>query len=79
LFYSVSKLAAGAEATYYFNDGTVQRYVVRSVAAYSPGANWSSILSSGNADMTLITCGGTWDPVAHEYSTRWAAFLDKVG
>ena len=79
LFYSVSKLAAGAEATYYFNDGTVQRYKVRAVAAYSPGANWSSILASSNADMTLITCGGTWDPVAHEYSTRWAAFLDKVG
>ena len=79
LFYSVSNLATGAEATYYFNDGTVQRYAVRSVAAYSPGANWSSILSSGNADMTLITCGGTWDPVAHEYSTRWVAFLDKVG
>lgn len=77
-FYSVSKLQSGARATYYFADGTTQEYVVRSVAAYSPGANWSSILATGNADMTLITCGGTWDPVAHEYSTRWAAFLDKV-
>ncbi len=79
LFYSVSKLQVGAEATYYFNDGTVQKYVVRSVSAYSPGADWGSILASNRADMTLITCGGTWDAAAHEYSTRWAAYLDKVG
>jgi hypothetical protein len=77
-FYSVSKLQAGARATYYFGDGSSQEYVVRSVAAYSPGANWTSILSTSRADMTLITCGGSWDPVAHEYSTRWAAYLDKV-
>jgi hypothetical protein len=79
LFYGVSKLQVGAEATYYFNDGTVQKYRVRSVSAYSPGANWGAILASGQADMTLITCGGTWDAAAHEYSTRWAAYLDKVG
>jgi Sortase domain len=78
LFYSVSKLQAGATAQYITSDGTVHNYVVRSVAAYSPGANWGSILATGQADMTLITCGGTWDPVAHEYSTRWAAYLDKV-
>ncbi len=78
LFFGVSKLQAGAEATYYFNDGSVQRYVVRSVAAYSPSADWGGILKTSKADMTLVTCGGTWDPVAHEYSTRWAAYLDKV-
>jgi len=78
-FWGVSKLQPGDEATYYFSDGTVQRYVVRSVAAYSPSANWGGILASSQADMTLVTCGGTWDPVAHEYATRWAAYLDKVG
>jgi sortase (surface protein transpeptidase) len=78
-FYSISKLASGANVTYYFSDGSVGKYVVRSVASYAPGANWGAILSDGQADMTLITCGGTWDPVAHEYSVRWAAYLDKVG
>jgi len=78
MFYGVSQLQAGAEATYYFNDGSTQKYRVRSVAAYSPGANWTGILATGQADMTLVTCGGTWDPVAHEYSTRWVAYLDKV-
>ena len=79
LFNGVSQLQAGAEATYYFNDGTVQKYVVRSVASYSPSANWGGILATSQADMTLVTCGGAWDPVAHEYATRWAAYLDKVG
>jgi hypothetical protein len=79
LFYYVSSLASGATAQYIEENGTVHNYVVRSVAAYSPGANWTGILSSSQADMTLVTCGGTWDPVAHEYSTRWVAYLDKVG
>jgi hypothetical protein len=78
LFYGVSSLQAGATAQIVFNDGVVQNYVVRSVAAYSPGANWSSILATSQADLTLITCGGTWDAAAHEYSTRWTAYLDKV-
>jgi Sortase domain len=78
LFYSVSKLQPGATAQYVAHDGSVHNYVVRSVAAYSPGADWSSILATGQADMTLITCGGTWNAAAHEYSTRWAAYLDKV-
>lgn len=79
LFYSVSSLGSGATAQYIESDGTVHNYVVRSVAAYSPGANWTGILATSQADMTLVTCGGTWDPVAHEYSTRWVAYLDKVG
>jgi Sortase domain len=78
LFYSVSALKPGATAQVVFHDGVVQNYVVRSVAAYSPGANWGAILATSQADMTLITCGGTWDAAAHEYSTRWAAYLDKV-
>lgn len=78
LFYYVSSLTSGATAQYIESDGTVHHYVVRSVAAYSPGADWGSILSTSRADMTLVTCGGTWDAAAHEYSTRWAAYLDKV-
>ena len=77
-FYSVSKIAPGAKATLYLADGTTQEFVARSVSAYSPGSNWGGILSDSAADMTLITCGGAWDPVAHEYSTRWAAYFDRV-
>jgi hypothetical protein len=78
LFYSVRNLAAGAQIQYYAHDGSVHTYSVRSVASYAPGADWGSILSTSAADMTLITCGGTWDPVAHEYSIRWAVYADKV-
>lgn len=79
LFYSVKNLAAGTQIQYHSHTGTVQTYAVRAVASYSPGADWGAILSTGAADMTLITCGGTWDPVAHEYSIRWAVYADKVG
>jgi len=78
LFYYVKNLAAGAEIQYFSHDGSVHNYRVRSVASYAPGADWGAILSTGAADMTLITCGGTWDPVAHEYSIRWAAYADEV-
>ena len=78
LFYYIGSLAPGAQAQYYSHTGEVATYVVRSVNIYSPGTDWSSIVASGTADMTLITCGGTWDPVAHEYSTRTAVWLDRV-
>jgi hypothetical protein len=78
LFYHVKDLAPGTQIQYYSHDGSVTTYAVRSVHSFSPGADWGSILSTGAADMTLITCGGTWDPVAHEYSIRWAAYADKI-
>ncbi len=78
LFYSVKNLAAGAQIQYYAHDGSVHTYAVRSVASYAPGADWGAILSTGAADMTLITCGGTWDAAAHEYSIRWAVYADKI-
>jgi len=79
LFYYVKNLAAGARIQYFSHDGTVSTYAVRSVSSYSPGADWGAILSTSAADMTLITCGGTWDAAAHEYSIRWAVYADKVG
>jgi hypothetical protein len=78
LFYYIGSLVPGAQAQYYSHTGEVATYVVRSVNVYSPGTNWSSIVATSTADMTLITCGGTWDPVAHEYSTRTAVWLDRV-
>jgi hypothetical protein len=78
LFYYVKNLAAGADIQYFSHDGSVHNYRVRSVASYAPGADWGAILSTGAADMTLITCGGTWDAAAHEYSIRWAVYADEV-
>ncbi len=78
LFYYIGSLVPGAEVQYYSHDGTVATYAVRAVNIYSPGTDWSSIVATSTADMTLITCGGTWDPAAHEYSTRTAVWLDRV-
>jgi sortase (surface protein transpeptidase) len=79
LFYNVKNLSPGSQIQYVTHDGRTLTYAIRSVNAYAPGSNWGGILASSAADMTLITCGGTWDPVAHEYSIRWAAYADLVG
>ena len=58
----------------YSSGGTVYTFVITQVGTFSPTDNVVALAS--NADMTLITCGGTWDPVAHEYSYRRFVFAN---
>ena len=55
---------------YYTGDGGLYQYVVEWFGDYPPDTNWASIVSGGPDIMTLITCNGTFDPVAREYSHR---------
>jgi hypothetical protein len=63
----------GMEILYYSGSG-VSTFVVTGVATYGPDNDVVALAST--SDMTLITCGGTWDPVAHEYSTRTYVFAN---
>ncbi|HXF50225.1 MAG TPA: class F sortase [Dehalococcoidia bacterium] len=54
-------------------DGVVVRYAVESVQRVSPASgDWASILSAepGRETVTLITCGGTFNPATREYDMR---------
>jgi sortase (surface protein transpeptidase) len=76
VFWSVRNLSAGATAQYINPDGSVSNYTVVSSYAVSPSADWGGIVSSGAADMTLITCTGTFS--GGEYSNRHVVQLRLV-
>ncbi|HLF72574.1 MAG TPA: class F sortase [Dehalococcoidia bacterium] len=60
----------------YASGGTEYTFVITAVGSFSPSDDVVAL--ARGADMTLITCGGTWDPVAHEYSTRTFVFANLV-
>jgi Sortase domain len=68
VFYSVRNLQAGATIQYVTSAGQTVNYVVMSSASYSPNSNWAPIVASRAADLTLITCTGTFS--GGEYSLR---------
>jgi hypothetical protein len=68
VFYSVRNLQAGASIQYVTSAGQTLNYVVMSSASYNPNSNWAPIVASRAADLTLITCTGTFS--GGEYSLR---------
>jgi len=78
VFYYVKNLGPGDGIDYYTADGRLVRYVVTSAGDYEPNTDWSAIVASGTADLTLITCIGTWNPSAREYSLRRVVFARKA-
>jgi hypothetical protein len=60
VFWYVRDLAPGATAQYVAPDGTVTNYVVVSSYDVTDEANFAGIVADGAADMTLITCTGTF-------------------
>ena len=78
VFYYVKNLGPGDGIDYYTADGRLVRYVVTSAGDYEPNTDWSAIVASGTADLTLITCIGTWNPSAREYSHRRVVFARKA-
>ena len=68
VFWSVRNLSPGASAQYVNPDGSVTNYVVVASYSVSPNSDWGGIVASGAADMTLITCTGTFS--GGEYSNR---------
>jgi hypothetical protein len=77
VFYNNRGLAPGAEIQYY-SGGQLYRYAVTQVSDYNSSADWASIVAAGSADLTMITCGGTFDPVAREYNLRNVVFAKRI-
>jgi Sortase domain len=68
VFYSVRNLQRGATIQYITSTGQTLNYVVLSSASYNPNENWLGIVAKGAADLTLITCTGTFS--GGEYNLR---------
>lgn len=78
VFYSLRNLVAGDTIEYYTNDGRFYKYAVTAIGDYLPSDNWTYVVSSGTADLTIITCIGTFDPTIREYSHRRVVFAKKI-
>ncbi len=76
VFWHIRGLKTGDTAQDVAANGQVQNYVVTSSLSYSPDANWSAIVASGAADMTLITCTGSFQ--GGEYSLRHVVAFRKT-
>jgi LPXTG-site transpeptidase (sortase) family protein len=76
VFWSVRNLKVGDTAQYRTADGRTFNYVVTSSRSVSPGADFSTIVAAGTADMTLITCTGSFS--GGEYSLRHVVSFRKT-
>ncbi len=76
VFYNTRYLQPGDRIQYVTAAGQTFNYVVFSNADYSPDANWASIVSPGAADITIITCTGSFS--GGHYSLRNVVFARKA-
>jgi hypothetical protein len=76
VFYNVRKLAPGDTAEYRAADGKVVKYVVTESYVMSASTDFEHIVSSGTADLTLITCTGTFS--GGHYDNRHVVAFKKV-
>ena len=76
VFWNVRDLRPGDTAQYITRDGRVTNYVVTSSASYSSNIDLGPFVSSGAADMTIITCTGTFS--GGDYNLRHIVSLRKT-
>lgn len=60
IFWFVRDLAPGATIQYVTSAGEVISYVVTSSVAYDANNDFGPIVATGAADLTIITCTGTF-------------------
>jgi sortase (surface protein transpeptidase) len=53
-------------------------YEVTAVADFPSDSDWTGIVASGNSDLTIITCNGTFDTSIREYTHRRVVFASRV-
>lgn len=73
IFYNLRKLAPGDEVQVEDERGKIYTYEVyesRRVLVKSPEAVARAYAESSEPILALITCGGVWDPQAHNYNKR---------
>lgn len=76
VFYNTRYLQPGDRIQYITASGQTFNYVVFSNADYSPDSDWASIVSPGAADITIITCTGTFS--GGHYNLRNVVFARKA-
>jgi hypothetical protein len=79
IFANLSKLKPGDKITVQDDQGKVISFIVRKSVMYGANQDATNIFNSNDdrAHLNLITCGGTWDKRAKQYSKRLVVFTDK--
>lgn len=78
VFYYIRNLVAGDVIEYYAADGSYHKYAVTSVGDYPNTFNFAQLVGSSVADLTIITCSGTFDTSVRNYSHRRVVFAQKL-
>jgi hypothetical protein len=78
VFWNARNLKPGDSAQVYTADGKVVNYLVTRSSAVGSGFNWDSIIQTSAADMTIITCTGTFNSATHEYDQRHYVSFKKA-
>lgn len=78
-FDNLYKLRKGDKIYVEDKKGIITTFIVRESRRYSPGDNASDVFFSNDdkSHLNLITCEGTWDKIAKQYSKRLVVFTDK--
>ena len=66
IFWYVRDLQPGDTIQYVTSSGVVVNYVVVAARAYSANSDFSSLVATGAADLTLITCTGTFSSGSYD-------------
>ncbi len=79
VFDDLYKLRKGDKLYIEDDKGVTTTFVVRESRRYNPNADALGVFSSndGKSHLNLITCEGTWDKSAQQYSERLVVFTDK--
>lgn len=79
VFADLRKVKPGDAITVQDDAGSIISFVVREVRTYDAEADATDVFSSkdGKAHLNLITCGGTWNKRAKQYSKRLVVFTDR--
>jgi hypothetical protein len=76
VFWNIPNMQPGETAQYITAAGEVKNYVVVYSQDVSPDVDWAPIVASGAADMTLVTCIGTFS--GGHYNLRHVVGLRKI-
>jgi hypothetical protein len=77
VFYNLYKVLPGQHIIYQSGDANYF-YEIVGVGAFPSDSDWTAITSSGNADLTIISCTGTFQTSIRQYTHRLVVFAEKV-
>jgi sortase A len=81
VFADLHKVRPGDRIVVRDDTGAALSFVVRESRTYEASADALDVFTSndGKAHLNIITCDGTWDKRANQYSKRLVVFTDKEG